>query len=109
MLTPDLVRVRRRRGELVLVELGNDRELAVELASALLALAHEHVGRTRGELEQALEEIGTAPQKRKLFLGLCKLVEDGCEFAVESSIEPAALRGEVFLEAAAERRALADG
>ncbi len=108
-MTPDLVRTRKKRGELHLIELGKDRALAIELASGLLGLAHEHVGRTRGELAQALGELGAAPQKRKLFLGLCKLVEDGCEFAVESSIEPAALRSEVFLQAAAERRALADG
>jgi uncharacterized protein len=109
MLTPDLVRARRSRGELVLVPLDKDRALALELSGALLALARDHVGRTRGELEQALGEVGVSPQKRKLYLGLCKLVEDGCEFAVESSIEPAALRSEVFLKASAERRALADG
>ena len=109
MLTPDLVRARRRRGELLLVELGKDRAAAEQLSSALLALAREHVGRTRGELAQAMSDISAGARQRKIWLGLTKLVEDACDFAVESPIDPARLRSEVFLLAASERKELGAG
>jgi predicted nuclease of restriction endonuclease-like RecB superfamily len=109
VLTPELVRARRRRGELVLIDLGKDRDGAEQLSHALLGLARDHVGKTRGELAQATAEIGAESRQRKLFLGLTKLVEDSCEFAVDSRIEPARLRSEVFLTAALERRNLAAG
>src|SRR5688500_17339596 len=109
MLTPDLVRARRRRGELQLVDLGKDRAGAEQLSQALLVLAREHVGRTRGELAQAMADVGAGSRQRKVFLGLAKLVEDACEFAVDSPIDPPGLRSEVFLAAASERRKLEPG
>ena len=75
----------------------------------MLALARDHVGRTRGELAQAMAEVGAGFRQRKLFLGLSKLVEDACNFAVDSDVDPAALRSELFLTAAAERRPLEPG
>jgi uncharacterized protein len=109
LLSPDLVRARRRRGELLLVELGKDRAAAEQLSQAMLALARDHVGRTRGELAQAMADVGAGFRQRKLFLGLSKLVEDACHFAVDSDVDPAGLRSEVFLTAAAERRKLEPG
>jgi uncharacterized protein len=109
VLTPDLVRARRRRGELQLVELGKERAGAEQLSHALLALARDHVGRTRGELAQAMADVGAGSRQRKVFLGLTKLVEDACEFAVDSPIDPPRLRSEVFLAAASERQRLEPG
>jgi uncharacterized protein len=109
MLTTELVRARRRGRELELVALGKRRERAEELASALLAIAGEHVGRSRGELAQAFGEIAASPQDKKLALGLAKLVEDACQFSSEAEIDPAVLRSAVFLRASAERRALEPG
>jgi uncharacterized protein len=109
VLTPDLVRARRRRGELQLLELGKDRPEAEQLSHALLVLARDHEGRTRGELAQAMADVGAGARQRKVFLGLTKLVEDACEFAVDSPIDPPRLRSEVFLAAASERRQLDPG
>jgi uncharacterized protein len=109
VLTPDLVRARRRRGELQLLELGKDRPGAEQLSHALLVLARDHVGRTRGELAQAMADAGAGTRQRKIFLGLTKLVEDACEFAVDSPIDPPRLRSEVFLAAASDRRQLEPG
>jgi predicted nuclease of restriction endonuclease-like RecB superfamily len=106
MLSPDHVRVRRSGDELKLLGLGGElRERAVELAREARALAVEHVGKTRDELEEALGTLEIAPRERKLLQGLKKLVEDECEFEVGDAEAAAALRRELFLAAAAHRRA----
>ena len=56
----------------------------------------------RGEADDGV--IPVAPRERRLFAGLCKLVEDACEFEMVSALEPAELRSELFLRAAELRR-----
>ncbi|HEX5101941.1 MAG TPA: DUF790 family protein, partial [Polyangiaceae bacterium] len=81
MLSPDHVRVRRRGGELSLLALKGDlRERALVIARDLAEVARAHVGKSRGELEEAWEGIAVSPRERKLSLGLAKLVEDASEF-----------------------------
>jgi len=109
MLTADHVDARRQGGELVLRRL-DARALseAHELAEAYLAAAREHVGRTREELTEAWKEIGTRAKKRRLALGLEKLVDDACEFDVDDELDPVALRRALFLRATELRRARGD-
>jgi predicted nuclease of restriction endonuclease-like RecB superfamily len=105
MLSPEHVRVRRQGGELKL--LGFDRDLqarAVALAGEILEIARESVGRTRDEVVRDWLAVEHAPRERRLVGGLVKLVEDDCEFEMLVDVDPAALRSEVFLEAAARRR-----
>lgn len=113
MLTAELASVRRYKGELRLVPLdGPLRERALELAMGYVAAAEEHVGRTRDELDEALaaaEGELDGPRERRLADGLRKLVEDRCEFDGGEGEEAEALRGELFLAAAAARRALGEG
>lgn len=110
MLTVDLVRARRQGTELRVTEL-NAKVVprAVELARDLVALAEAHVGHTRAELEEALGQLEVGPSETKLALGLRKLVEDRLDFEVESAHDPRALRSQVFLAAAAARKALGPG
>ncbi len=110
MLTADLVRARRKGTELSVTGLdAKQRPRALELARDLVALAEAHVGQTRAELEEALTQMEVPPREHKLALGLRKLVEDRLEFDVEGGLDPRALRSEIFLIAARERKELGPG
>ncbi len=105
MLTADLVRVRKRNGQLHVVALkGKAQERAKDLAALLLGLVQEQEGNTYAHVKEAWESVTTTPQERKLNLGLQKLIEDDCEFEEHAEIEPQKLREEVFLLAAKARR-----
>lgn len=105
MLTADLVRVRKRNGQLHVIGLnGKAKQRALELAAVLLSLAAEQEGKTYAHLREAWETVPTAPSERKLNLGLQKLIEDECEFEEHAALEPVALREQVFLAAAQARR-----
>jgi hypothetical protein len=110
LLTSDLVRVRRKDGELQVVPIaGRMQERALELAEVFLAIARAHVGRTREELEEALAQVECAPRERLLCAGLCKLIEDRLTFDVCADAAPEELRRALFQRAAAARRALDGG
>ncbi len=105
MLSPEHVRARRTGKELTLLSLkGPLRERALELGAALCELAQAKLGASRDELHAAWAEIEVAPKERRLMFGLAKLVEDSCEFEELEGLEPAELRSDVFLRAAAARR-----
>jgi predicted nuclease of restriction endonuclease-like RecB superfamily len=107
VLTADLVRARRRGDELQLVGLdAAARVRACAIAEAILSEADEHVGRTREELALALETIDVEPRDERLKAGLAKLVDDRCTFEADEGLDPAELRGALFLRASAARRAL---
>ena len=100
MLTADLVRARRRGGELALAPLdGKGRAAALELAATLLELARGHAGKTRGELDEVMDAVIGAAADRKLAAGLAKLIWDRTELAESVAIEPEALRHDVFARA----------
>jgi predicted nuclease of restriction endonuclease-like RecB superfamily len=108
MLTADLVRVRRKGGELSVRPLNDEeRSRAHTLAEALLDVARQHVGRSRDELEEAWSAVPVAPRDRKLADGLKKLIDDVSEFSAQAPVEPVELRSDVFLAASAARKALA--
>jgi hypothetical protein len=107
VLTADLVLARRRQDELRLVPLdARARARALELATAYLALAEAHVGRTREEHEEALGAIELSPREKRLADGLAKLVEDRCQFDAAAPTDPQELRSLVFDRASAARHAL---
>ena len=104
MLTADLIRPSFRGGVMRVKPLeGDRRRRALELAAWLLEITREHIGRTRGELEEALA-LEVEARQRPLLLGLKKLLEDRCTFESAPSVDPAGLRREVFTRAAAARR-----
>ncbi len=109
MLTADLVRTRKKAGELFVTELSDKlRPRALELAQDYLSLAEAHVGASRAELEEAWEGIKVAASERKLAQGLRKLVEDRVQFDVQSELDPRLLRGEVFEAVARARQDLGE-
>jgi uncharacterized protein len=107
LLTADLVRARRRKGELVLVSLeGEDRQEALYLAGAYADLARESVGRPRAVLDEAMGQVEAPPPLQRVADGLRKLIEDRCDFEPTLDLPPDALRREVFRRAAERRREL---
>src|SRR4029078_12238519 len=75
-----------------------------EAAEHLLYVFREMKGKTRGEMaEEVQETIGDTPAQL-VHQGLSKLLEDSCEFEVDSELEPEELREKVFLAAAEARR-----
>jgi uncharacterized protein len=109
MLTADLVRARRSGSELTVSELGAKIiPRATELAREYIALAEEHVGATRSELEEAYATVEVKASEHKLALGLRKLVEDRIEFEMGGELDPRVLRSELFSAAAAARKALVE-
>jgi predicted nuclease of restriction endonuclease-like RecB superfamily len=105
MLSPEHVRVRRRGAELQVLGLSGElKARAVEVARDVRALAVEHVGRSRDELEDAWSALEVAPRERKILLGLAKLVGDDCEFETGDAERSAGLREELFGLAATLRR-----
>jgi uncharacterized protein len=110
VLTADLVNARRRGGELRLVKLdAAGRERARAIASAIVATASAHVGRTREELALAVGSIDVGPREHRVKDGLEKLVIDRCTFDVPEGVDAEALRREVFLRSSEARAALDPG
>lgn len=105
MLTANLVEVRRRGGELHLRALDAPaRAEALALATSYVEAARAHVGLRREQLDAAWDELDGHVHRRKVALGLRKLLEDACEFEAEGAVDPVALRRDVFMRASAIRR-----
>jgi predicted nuclease of restriction endonuclease-like RecB superfamily len=108
MLTADLVRATTRGGlvrPLWLPATGPGGEAARARAAELIDLFVAHVGRRRGDLDEAVEARIAGRPDPKLDRGLVKLLEDRSTFRGLAADEAAAGRAAVFAAAAAARRA----
>lgn len=76
------------------------------VAGALLETLAGMVGRTRDEIEAALDAVPIAARDRIPAMGLRKLLDDRSEFEVTEGVDPEALRHEVFAAAAAAHKRL---
>jgi hypothetical protein len=105
MLNAEHVRAKRDGTRLLVQELSaRQRARALEIAEQLLVAASSCVSLTRDDLMRALALVELSARERKLGEGLKKLIEDACEFEQGAAADPAALRSDVFLRAAAARR-----
>jgi predicted nuclease of restriction endonuclease-like RecB superfamily len=68
-------------------------------AATLVALFKEHAGRTRGELERAIEEYAGVGTNYRILRGLTKLLMDRTEFATAAAFDPQEARRKLFLQA----------
>lgn len=107
MLTADLVSARFVKGEIKprYIDPGDGEALA--LAREMVAVFHEHVGRTREALDGALAALLGEGTEFLLHRGLAKLLADRAEFEVRAPCEPAVLRRKLFEEAAKNHPAVA--
>lgn len=106
MLTSDLLAARVRRGRVHPFYLDLEGEAAhdgLARAAALIEIYGAHVGRSRGELDDALKARTSGSPHWRLERGLSKLLRDKARFQGLSSEPAAALRARVF-RAAAEAR-----
>ena len=110
MLTADMVTARRRKGELRLTALNEERRArALWIAERYVAVAKNHIGQSRAELQEAWTAVQVGARERKLALGIKKLIEDGLEFDTGLAVDAIVLRREVFERATARRRGLEEG
>jgi predicted nuclease of restriction endonuclease-like RecB superfamily len=102
MLTADLIRPRLGwgGGKVWTRPLGVQDERTLKTAADLTALYREHVGRKRGDLEEALADYEGESLDYPVIRGLAKTLSDGCHFASDPAIEPEVLREHLFLRAA---------
>jgi predicted nuclease of restriction endonuclease-like RecB superfamily len=102
MLTADLIRPRLGQGggKVWTRSLGVRDERYLNIATDLRALYRDHVGRRRGELEEALSDYEGESLDYPIIRGLAKTLSDGCYFASEPPLKPWALREHLFLRAA---------
>ena len=107
MLTVDLVRARRKGDKIHPVYLhGPAVERLLPVARFYLETFAQGVGQTRDDLDALLESQEVPARDRVAALGLRKVVEDRCTFAVAAGVDPEALRHEVFSTAALAHKAL---
>jgi predicted nuclease of restriction endonuclease-like RecB superfamily len=94
LLTADLVKARRYKGELRLPKL-KDRALLEETAAALVEAVRLAVGEPRADVESALT-LDVPAKHQPLARGLKKLVLDRCQFEEPAGTPPPELRQALF-------------
>jgi uncharacterized protein len=101
LLTSDLIRVRRKQETITPLYI---RGPAIARLSPILEYYIDTLsgmaGRTRDEIDAALDAAQVPARDRVTALGLRKVLEDRAEFEVAEGIDPEALRREVFAAAA---------
>jgi predicted nuclease of restriction endonuclease-like RecB superfamily len=97
VLTKDLLRVSRAGGGYhpQFVD-ADDRELAARV----LGVVQGHVGHSKGDLEDALEDVERAAEEFKLVRGFAKLLERDLTVETRAPVEPARARRAAFRAAA---------
>ena len=110
MIGPDLVRVRKKNGALLLAQAIPEAALrARALAEQVLLVLSGAVNETRSVVEEALYELESTPQEKKLLSALRKLALDDSVFDGNAALDAPSLRREVFARAALARQDLAIG
>ncbi len=104
MLTNDLLKTK-VTGKIVTPVLASETGKSFVLAQKVLQIIHEHMGKRRGELAQALQELSSIEVNHKLCKGLAKVAQDQCEFTsptveVKGDLGARELRRFVFEKAA---------
>lgn len=97
MLTSDLLLTQSRGPYIAPRYIDVDDEKFIELADGLIALFQAHEGRTRGQLNAALDAHQGDRTDYRIQRGLNKLLfDDHCEFHIDGPIPADQLRDEVF-------------
>ncbi len=103
MLTGNLVRVKFAKNKLVPLYLDARHGGWLGLAEQLLLGFRGGVGRTRGEIYEDLAEVIGEGQPSFVPRGLADLLEDRCDFKVNSDFPPDVIREAIFRAAAMHR------
>jgi len=109
VLPPELTLTRTRAGKLLLRPLSaEETQRALALATQLLALTQNAIGRTREEVEELWSHVIAAPKESKLLQGLVHLIEARSDFESPVTANPEAVRRVVFRLAAEYRSSQVD-
>src|SRR5262249_47238195 len=101
MLTSDLA-MSWRRGERIFPRfLQTDDPRHLQTAADLALIVEQHRGRSRAELERALDDYIGVGTDYKILRGMIKLLQDRCEFGTTAAKDPAEIRRALFSKAAA--------
>ena len=103
MLTGKLVRVRYARDRILPYYLDVRDESWQQVAEQLLDMFRGIAGRSRGEVEEMIDETFGDDANTLVPRGLAKLLEDRCDFEVAAELPPEKLRLTLFREATAFR------
>src|SRR4051794_16831223 len=106
MLTGKLVRVRYVRDQIVPLYLDAADVQWLQVAEQLIGIFRSSNGAARGQLEQEIEDLFGDLPNPQIHQGLAKLLEDRCDFEVQSSLPPEEVRDAVFSAAARKRQSL---
>lgn len=99
MLTSDLA-INRRRGERVYPHFVHPRDEGnLRDAANLIEIFGKSIGKTRGELDEELENYVGTGTDYKILRGFIKLLQDRSTFETDSIETPEEIRRKVFLEA----------
>jgi len=102
VLTADLARSRTTERAITPLFIDPEQRRYRETARELLQLFEAHLGESKGELEDAIDELTIDDTDYKIVQGLAKLLQDESEFAVVAPVEPREIRRRLF-EVANER------
>src|SRR5215510_16504483 len=99
MLTKDLLRYRIDDGRISPSFLDPGSPRYSQAARDLIAMFGEHIGKTLGELEEAIEKYAASRTDYRILRGLAKVLMSFTEVETRRS-DAATIRGEVFERAA---------
>lgn len=102
MLTGDLARADVRKGVIRPRWVDVKQPGLLEVARELVEVFEQHVGRSRGELHEALEGLFGDSTRVILYRGLVKLLTDRATFETAAAVDPIEVRRRLFERAAAE-------
>jgi len=105
MLTGKLVRVRASKDRLIPQYIDPHDPKLTDIAGRMLEMYRTFAGRSRTEVEDEMREAFGDNPTHLVEQGLAKLLEDRCEFEVDSEIDPGEVRDKAFLLAARTRQA----
>jgi predicted nuclease of restriction endonuclease-like RecB superfamily len=106
MLTGKMVRVRYARDHIIPQYLDATDPQWLQVAEQLLGIFRSSNGSTRGQLEEEIDDLFGALPQPQIHQGLARLLEDRCEFEVQSDLPPEEVREAAFIDAARKRQAL---
>ena len=70
-----------------------------ETARQLIQIFEEHLGESKGDLEETIDQLTIADTEYKIIQGLAKLLLDECEFETVAPVEPREIRRLLFEKA----------
>ncbi|CCC40251.1 DUF790 family protein [Haloquadratum walsbyi] len=96
MLTADLARSRTDENSITPLLIDTDEQQYRETAAELIQIFEEHLGESKGELEDTIDQLTVSDTDYKIVQGLAKLLKDECEFETVAPVDSREIRQELF-------------